>query len=141
MAFITILSKRTGYLAKALPKPVLAIIDVTLKIISIFALVFSAVSVNSMIDQQSEAIRRNVVMVVMHAILLALDVFQLARDLIRASGGGPQNLTLGVMAPGQAGEEVEMGLLGEDVGDGEGEGWWSVAGVGTDDLGLGLGLF
>jgi hypothetical protein len=73
--------------------------------------------------------------------LLALDVFQLVWDLIRASGGRPQNLTLGVTAPGQAGEEVEMGLLGEDVGDGDGEGWLGIAGVGTDNLRLGLGLF
>ena len=121
MAFIAILSRRIGSLAKALPKPVLAIIDVTLIIISIFALVLSAVSINSMIDQQSEAFSRNMVMVVVDAILLALDVFQLARDLIRASGRGPQNLTLGVTVPRQAREEVEMGLLGEDVGDGDTE--------------------
>jgi hypothetical protein len=69
-----------------------------------------------------------------------LDVFQLAQDLIRASGGWPQNLTLGVTATRQAGEEVEIGLLGEDVGDREGEGRWSVAEVGTHDLGLGLEL-
>jgi hypothetical protein len=127
-------------LAKALPKPVLAIIDVTLIIISIFGLAFSAVSINLIIDQQSEANSpkcgddRNGCNLASFGCLPACS--GLNPGLWRVASKPHSKVT----APRQAAEEAEMGLFGKDVGDGE-RGWWSVAEVGTDDLGLGLGLF
>jgi hypothetical protein len=110
-------------LRKLLSKNFWAAANTFLISLSLAALVFAALSIKSIKDEQGEAPGQNTFLAVSDCLLLLLDIYQLARDLIRASGGGLQNLTPGVTAPTQeqAGEDVEMGMVGGGDGQGEAE--------------------